>query len=231
MLLKVSLRPSRPRVRQPHRLLRPLIRRRMLHALVEHHHHVRTQRNLHLHRVFRRKEVLAPIQMRPKLHTLVRDLPQLAQRKHLKPARIGQHRPIPAHELVYPTHAPHQLMPRPQVQVIRIRQNNLRPNAIAPQLLERVLRYGLHRSLRPHRHKHRRLHRSMRQRQPPPPPAPVIRPQNLKTRFHSTSLFATDGREHLHSAAKVRNGSQARNGPLGYAGLSRAQWPAYCRRK
>ena len=55
-------------------------------------------------------------------------------------------------------HSPYQLMTRPQIQVIRIPQDDLRI-----QFFEYSLRNSLHRSLRSHRHKDRRLHRLVRQ--------------------------------------------------------------------
>ena len=113
-------------MRQSHRLPRPLIRRRMLDTLIKHHRNIRPQSNLHIHRVLRREEMFAPIQMRPKLHPFRRNLPQPAQTEHLKPTRVRQHRPLPTHKPMHSTHPPHQLMPRPQIEMIRIRQNDLR---------------------------------------------------------------------------------------------------------
>jgi hypothetical protein len=50
--------------------------------------------------------------------------------------------------------------PRPQVEVIRIAQNDLRPH------LQQFTRIdGLHARLRPHRHKNRRLNDTMRRGQ------------------------------------------------------------------
>ena len=79
-------------------------------------------------------------------------------------------------------------MPRPQIKVIRIRQNDLRPPPPAPIPLQHILRHSLHRSHRPHRHKHRRLHAPMRQPQHPPPPPTLNNPQHLKLQTHPTSL-------------------------------------------
>ena len=180
-------------MRQPHRLPRPLPRRRRLHALIEHHRNIRPQRNLHIHRVLRRKEMLTPIQMRPKLHPLRRNLPQLAQAEHLKPTRVRQHRPLPAHKPMHPTHPPHQLMPRPQIQVIRIRQNDLRPLPPAPAP-PATLRHRLHRRRRPHRHKHRSLHHPMRQPQPPPASATLRYLLHSKRKSHSFNCMSLSNR-------------------------------------
>ena len=71
--------------------------------------------------------MLAPIQVRPKLHPIRRNLPQLAQLNTWNPPESVSIGRSPAHKPVNPTHPPHQLMPRPQIKMIGIRQDNLRP--------------------------------------------------------------------------------------------------------
>ncbi len=124
--------------------------------------------------------MLAPIQMRTELHSIRRHLTQLAQTEHLKPARVRQHRPLPAHKPMHSTHPPHQLMPGSQIQMVSIRQDDLRSLTPSANLLQQTLWDRLHRSRRSHRHKHRRLHHSMRQRQPTPAAATLRRRMNLK---------------------------------------------------
>ena len=71
-------------------------------------------------------------------------------------------------------------MPGPQVKMVRIRQNDLRPLAPGTDLLQKTLRHGLHTSRRPDRHKDRRLHHPMRQRQSSPAASTLRRRLNLE---------------------------------------------------
>ena len=146
-----------------HRFPRRLARARIVRALVEHHHDVAAERQLHIHRRFRREQVLVAVEVRTKHHALFLQLPQLAQRPHLEAARIGQNRPRPRHEAVQPAVALHQLMTWTQVEMVRVRQDDLRV-----QLFQQLPgRHALHRSLGPHRHENRRLNGAMGGMQPP----------------------------------------------------------------
>jgi len=86
MRLEVLLRPRGPGVRQAHRVARALPCGGRLHALVEGHHHVRAQRDLHLHRMLGREEVQAAVQVRAELDAVVRHLAQLGQAEDLEAA-------------------------------------------------------------------------------------------------------------------------------------------------
>ena len=68
------------------------------------------------------------------MHAFLGDLAQLRQRENLETAAVGQNRPIPVHERVQSTKVPKHIEPRPDKQVIGIRQNNLRPSS--PSSLE-----------------------------------------------------------------------------------------------
>ncbi len=95
------------------------------------------------------------IQMRAEAHTFFCHLAQLAQAEYLEAAGIGEQRPVPAHKLVQPAQLPHQLVPRPQIKMVGIAQNDLRA-----QFLNQVnvLRNGFHRPSRADGHESRRFH-------------------------------------------------------------------------
>ncbi len=176
--LKMVVTPLRPPQRHIQRSPRPCPIRRILRALIERHRDVRAERDLHIHRVLRREEVRRPVDMRPERDPLVGHFAQIAQAENLKPARVREDHPIPAHEPVQSAHSPDRLMPRPQIKVIRIAQQN--PHI---QLLKKLLRNRLHRPLRPHRHKHRCLDSAMRQRHRRAP-SQVTAPMDLKREGH-----------------------------------------------
>ncbi len=94
----------------------------------------------------------AAIDMGLKGHTLVIDLVQVCERKDLKPATVRQDRSLPVHETMQLTEPLDPLMSRPEVKMIRIAQNDLRPHA-----LKILGAHGLHSSLRSHGHEDRRL--------------------------------------------------------------------------
>ena len=105
-------------------------------ALVEHQRDVRAQRRLHGHRGLGTHEPLAAVQVGAKADPLLLDgqdravgvtarphgLPApaldlvgdaaVAHREHLKAARVGDDRAVPAHELVQAAHLGHQLVAR-----------------------------------------------------------------------------------------------------------------------
>src|SRR5207247_10913189 len=61
-----------------------------------------------------------------KLHTVLVQAARPLKREHLKPARIGEQRTIPAHEAVQRTELFDHLLARPHVQVVRISQHKCR---------------------------------------------------------------------------------------------------------
>ena len=86
--------------------------------------------------------------------------------RNLKAAGVGEHCPRPAHEAVQPAHAADSLVAGAQIKMISIGENDLRA-----QRFQHILRDGLHRSRRAHRHKDRRFHRLMGQAKLPAPAA------------------------------------------------------------
>ena len=126
MRLKIVFRSLRPAQSHLHGRPCPFPLRRMLRAFVEGHHNVRAQRDLYFHRPLRRKQMRRAVQMRAETYALFFHLAQLAQAEDLEAAGIGQQRPVPAHELVQPAQLAHQLVPRSQIEMVGIAQNDLR---------------------------------------------------------------------------------------------------------
>ena len=167
MLLKILLAPHRPSRRHLHRGPHPAPICRILRALIECHDDVGSQPDLRRHGTLRTEKVRRAIEVRPERHSLLIELAQLAKAEYLESSRIRQKRPIPGHKPMQPAHPPHDLHPRPQIQVIGISKDDLRP-----KFLNNVLRHSLYGRDGAHRHEHRSVDHGMRSRQPPhPPPA------------------------------------------------------------
>jgi len=153
-----------------------------LHALIEDHHDVRAQRDLHGHRVLRRKEVFAAVEVRLKLHALRRDLAHLREREDLKAARVSEHGPRPAHEAMDAAGAANHLMPGAQIQVVRVGEDDLRA-----ERLHHALLHGLDGRSCTDGHKDRRLHGAVRQR------------ENAATAARRRGVFGLKGERHSGS--------------------------------
>jgi hypothetical protein len=122
--------------------------------------------------------VLRSVDMRPEGHPLIGHLRQPAQAEHLESTGIGQNRSIPAHESVQSAHPPDRLMTRPQVEVIRIAQQDSNV-----EIFEQILRDSLDGSLRSHRHEHGGFHRPMGQPHRRQPTGSMAL-SNLKSKRH-----------------------------------------------
>ncbi len=73
-----------------------------------------------------REKVPRPVDVRAELDALVRDLTIIGQAEHLKPARVGQNRTVPAHKAVQSPHLCHQIRSGTQVEVVGVAQDQLR---------------------------------------------------------------------------------------------------------
>ena len=122
---------QRPAVRALHGGAHGGLLGRRVDAHVEHHHDVRPDRRLHLDRRLGREEVEAAVDVAAKARAALVDGAVARQREDLIAARVGEHGPRPAHELVDAADAPEQLGPRPQQQVIGVRQQDRRVDASA----------------------------------------------------------------------------------------------------
>ena len=96
------------------------------------------------------------VQMALEFHALFGNVAQLLETPDLESAAVGEHRAVPAHELLHTAHLGHKFRARAQVQVVRVREDNLRLHfAQVPR------RKSLHACKSPHRHKNWRFHHAM----------------------------------------------------------------------
>jgi hypothetical protein len=88
---------------------------------------------------------------------VVRGDQRVAQGEDLEPAGVGEDRAVPRHEPVQPAELGDELLPGPEVQVVRVAEQDRRADRAQ---LVRV--DGLDRSLRPDGHERRRRHVAVR---------------------------------------------------------------------
>ena len=96
-------------------------------AFVEGHDHIGAQGVLDLDRFFRTEEQRFTADMGPEGDPFLRNLTQLAETEHLKPAAVGQYPAIPVHKAVQPPCLPDDLMTRTEIEMVRIAQNDPAP--------------------------------------------------------------------------------------------------------
>ena len=125
-------------------------------AHVEHHHDVRADGRLHLDGSLGRQHVHLLVDVALEARALLRDGAVAGQREDLVAARVGQHGPRPAHELVDAAELAKRLRARAQHQVIGVAEHHLRAD------LGEVRRGAVRdRGARADVHEHRRLHASV----------------------------------------------------------------------
>ena len=125
----------------------------ILNALIQHHNNVRAQCPLDLHSLFGRQRMWRTVQVRTEFETVFPHPSQALEAHHLIAAAIGKDRTRPAHELVQAAQVADQFVPRTQVEVIGVGENNLGAN-----LLEQILRHAFDSSGSPDRHEDGRFH-------------------------------------------------------------------------
>lgn len=91
--------------------------------MIERHHDIGPQRFFDLDGSLRRDEMCGSIEMRLKAHAFVRHLTQLRKAENLKPSAVRQDGSRPTSEPVQATHFSHDLMSRPQVEVVGVVQH------------------------------------------------------------------------------------------------------------
>lgn len=89
---------------------------------------VRTKLFLNPHRPLRRQLQQTAIDVRAEHHMVVRQFTKRVQAEDLKSAAVGQNRAVPLHEGMQIPEAGHDLLPRPQGEVIRVGEDHLRPD-------------------------------------------------------------------------------------------------------
>ena len=98
---------------------------RVLHALIEGHGDVAAQVGLDLHGLLRPHKDPPPVDVGGEGDALLGDLPQSRQGEHLEAAGIRQNGTVPVHHFVEPAQSLHHVIPRPEVEVVGIRQLDL----------------------------------------------------------------------------------------------------------
>ena len=148
--------PLRPAVRERHGRGRLGVRRGGRDALVERHHDVAADRLLHREARLGREQVLLAVDVAAEARARLVHGAVSRHREDLESARVGQHRPVPAHEPVDAAELPEHLGPGPQHQVVGVGQQHGGAGG-----LQRLDGLALHRRLRAHRHEHGCLHRAV----------------------------------------------------------------------
>ena len=169
-----------PPVGPIHRLIGRLAGAGVGNADVEGHHDVGAQRHLHLHRPFGRGEDGLAVLLEGELNALFGQA-LARQTEDLEAARIGQNRPRHRHELLHAAMLLDQLFTGRQMEVIGVRQADLRA-----RLCKVPRRHRLHGSGRTHRHEHGRLDDASRCRHTTATRPPIFSQQRI-TQSHATS--------------------------------------------
>src|SRR5687768_1390606 len=97
---KCFLRSLRPAQRQLHATSRRVMIDLSRWTLVEGHCDLGAESCLHFHRNFGREKTKRAVDVRAKLSSLLADFADICETPNLKPARVGEHRPLPADEVV-----------------------------------------------------------------------------------------------------------------------------------
>jgi len=130
------------------------------HRLIKRHGDIWPKRFLDLNRTLWREEVLTPIKMAVESRPLFTDAHQRTERNYLKAARIRQHRLTPRRKPVEAAEPLDPLMSRSQVEVICVRQDDLRADAMQIIWVKR-----LHGGIGTDRHEVGRFNDAVRQRE------------------------------------------------------------------
>ena len=129
---------------------------RVRRAFVKSHDDVGADFALGQHHGFGRELVAAAVQQALKFHAVFSNVAKILEAPDLESAAVGEHGAVPAHELLHAARLGNQLGARAQVQVVRIRQNDLRLHfAQVPR------RKSLYARERAHWHKNRRFYHAV----------------------------------------------------------------------
>ena len=143
--------------RRVQRVRRLLDSARVRRAFVKGHNDVGPDFALGLHHRFRREQMMRAVQMTAKFYALFGNVAKVFEAPDLESAAVREHRAVPAHEILYAAHFGHKFRAWAQVQVVRIRENNLRLHfAQVPR------RKSLYTRKSAHRHKNRSFDGTMR---------------------------------------------------------------------
>ena len=114
--------------------------------------------------MLRREPMDRAVEVAAERHAVLVDDPQVAKRDDLEPARVGEDRAIPVHEPMQPAEPLDPFVARPQVEVVRVGQDDR-----GARLADVVRAERLDRGVGADRHELRRLDDAMGQGQLPGP--------------------------------------------------------------
>ena len=161
-------RAAAPARRQLHRTPGLVPRHRIRGALVEGHGDVGSQAGLNLRGPLGGQQVPGPVHVGAEAGALLADRAAPPQAEHLVAAAVGQQRSRPAGEAVQAAGVGNQRVARPQEQVVRVGEDDLRP-----QVEEVAVGDRLDRAAGADRHEGGRLHHAVRRRELPAAREPV----------------------------------------------------------
>src|SRR5712675_2310900 len=124
----------------------------MRQAFVERHRDIRSEPGLNVDGLLRRQKMRGAVEMRSKLHAVLGDRAPGGEAEHLIAATVGEDGPRPSDERVKAAAPSDQVVAWPQVEVIRVAQEN-----VGAELFEILVEDALDGALRAHRHEGRRL--------------------------------------------------------------------------
>ena len=143
-----------------HALAREIVRRLAGNDVIERHGDVRAERPLNLHRPLRGERAVGAVDVALEVDALLGDPPEAFQREDLKASRVGEHRALPRGEPVEPAHRLDHFLAGPEVEVVRVAENDLGAGAAHVGRAE-----AADDPMGADRHERRRLHLAMRQRE------------------------------------------------------------------
>ena len=112
--------------RRVQRVRRLLDSARVRRTFVEGHDDVGADFALGLHHGFGRELVAAAVQQALEFHAVFSNVAKILEAPDLESAAVGEHGAVPAHELLHATRFGNELGAWAQVQVVGVRENDLR---------------------------------------------------------------------------------------------------------
>src|SRR5688572_15695445 len=153
--MKRLLRSLRPTQRQIHAASGRVMIDLSRWTLVERHGDLGPERGLHFHRDFGREKTKRTVDVRAKLSSRLGDFADFCETPNLKAARVGEHRALPADEVVQAAAGFDHFNAGPQPKVIRVAQDYPGVEVGCFQFFEAN---PLHRAGSPNRHEDWRLY-------------------------------------------------------------------------
>src|SRR6266702_4238272 len=150
--LKIDTRAPGPFCCALQRDFRFFAGRRRFDAFVKHHGDVRAESELNFGGFLWRKEMLGAIEMGTETHAVVRYFSQFGKAEDLIAAGIGEDGARPGHEMMQAAKFANEFVPRAQIEMIGIRENNFRA-----ELFERFIAQAFYGGLRAYRQEKRSL--------------------------------------------------------------------------